>query len=114
MPHNYQTFGSTSTNGTNSSSYKNGTLRFLNESVTKSSDQAASRFMDIDKDNLTSEMILGGIALLLVLIIIFLLLCCVRYLYAKLPMVLKSLVMTVKAKLMWSSILRFMAQKYLD
>lgn len=57
---------------------------------------------------------MGGIAVLVILIIIFLLLCCIRYLYAKLPMVLKSLIVTVKAKLMWSSILRYMAQKYLD
>jgi len=86
----------------------------LNESEPKSADQAAGRFVDIDKDNLTSEMILGGIAFLLVLIIILSLLFCIRYLYVKLPKVLKSLIMTVKAKLMWSSVLRFMAQKYLD
>ena len=86
----------------------------MNESEPRSADQAAGRFMDIDKDNLTSEMILGGIAFLLVLIIILSLLCCIRYLYVKLPKVLKSLIMTVKAKLMWSSVLRFMAQKYLD
>jgi len=65
--------------------------------------------MSIDKDNLSSEMILGGIGFLVILIIIFSLLCCIRYLYARLPMVLKSLIMTIKAKLMWSSVLRFMA-----
>lgn len=57
---------------------------------------------------------MGGIAFIVILIIIFLLLCCIRYLYAKLPMVLKSLIVTIKAKLMWSSVLRYMAQKYLD
>ncbi len=83
----------------------------MNESDPRS---AAGSFIDINKDNLTSEMIVGGIAFLIVLIIILSLLCCIRYAYAKLPTVLKSLVMTVKAKLMWSSVLRFMAQKYLD
>jgi hypothetical protein len=86
----------------------------LNESDPRSADQAAGSFMDINKDNLTSDMILSGIAFLIVLIIILSILCCIRYAYAKLPTVLKSLVMTVKAKLMWSSVLRFMAQKYLD
>jgi len=86
----------------NSSSYQNGTLSFLNESDTKSADEAKRRFMHIDKDNLPSAIIMAGIALLLVLIIIFLLICCIWYLYAKLPIVLKLLVMTVKAKLIWS------------
>lgn len=89
-------------------------MRFLNESDPRSADEASASFIDINKDNLTSEMIVGGIAFLIVLIIILSLLCCIRYAYAKLPKVIKSLVVTVKAKLMWSSVLRFMAQKYLD
>ena len=86
----------------------------MNESQTQSAEEAAGKFLAVDKDNLTSEMIVAGIAFLAVLVLIISILCCIRFFYAKLPKVLKSLIVAIKAKLMWSSVLRFMAQKYLD
>ena len=86
----------------------------MNETEAGSAEEAAGKFLNINKDNLVSEIILGVFALILVLIIIVTVLCCIRYLYARLPKALKSLIMTIKAKLMWSSVLRVMSQKYLD
>jgi len=105
---------SNSTNNTDSSANQNITLRFLNETEAESAEETAGKFLNINKDNLVSEIILGVIAFVLVLIIIVAVLCCIRYLYIRLPKALKSLIMTIKAKLMWSSVLRVMSQKYLD
>lgn len=79
-----------------------------------SAEEAAGKFLSIDKDNLVADMIIGGVALIFVLIMIAMLLVCIKYVYPKLPKLLKRLIMTIKAKLMWSSILRYMTQSYLD
>jgi hypothetical protein len=75
---------------------------------------AAGKFLNVDRDNLVADMILAAIALTTVLLAIALILLCIKYLYPKLPKVMKKLVSTVKSKLMWSSVLRYMTQSYLD
>lgn len=55
--------------------------------------------------------VLGSVILLILVSIV---LVCVKYLYKRLPKVLKNLLLKVKGKLMWSSLLRFITQSYLD
>lgn len=56
---------------------------------------------------------MAGIALIIVLLIIAMIVACIKCYYQKLPQIMKSLVMTIKHKLMWNSILRYMSQSYL-
>jgi hypothetical protein len=56
---------------------------------------------------------MAGVALIIVLLIIAMIVTCIKCYYQKLPKIIKSLVTTIKHKLMWNSILRYMTQSYL-
>lgn len=93
----------------------NSTTRLLNMTESaESPEEAAAKILSIDKDNLIADLILGCIALFVVLLLIIAVLLLIKYHYRKLPEILKKLIQTIKAKLMWSSILRYMTQSYLD
>lgn len=86
----------------------------VNESTSGNETESGSKFMNINKDNLVSDLLLASLALVALLIVLCTILLCLKYAHLKLPQILKKLFRKIKAKLMWSSVLRYMTQSYLD
>ena len=66
------------------------------------------------EDNFIPTLVLAGTAFVMVLLVICFVVICIRCMLKSLPKIIKSLCMTIKHKLMWSSILRYVSQSYLS
>jgi len=112
MPKSNTTVPSSNSTARGNETTGNHTLRLLQETAAESENttiaEESDKFMNIQGDNLVADALLAGLALVSVLIAIGTILLCIKYVYPKLPKVLKGLIKTIKAKLMWSSVLRSM------
>lgn len=88
--------------------------RLLLEESEESASSQASKLFNMTSEELMTNVVLAVLGCLALLIAVALLFVCYKYLYHRLPKRLKSLLDIVKKKLMWNSILRYSAQKYLS
>ena len=88
--------------------------RLLLEESEESASSQAGKFLNMTSEELMTNVVLAVIGCLVLLIVVALVVVCYKYLYHRLPKPLKSLLELVKKKLMWNSILRYTAQKYLS
>jgi hypothetical protein len=86
--------------------------RRLNED--QSADKMASKSLSIDKDNQFANIVLVCLALVLFLMLVAFVVCCTKFVMPKMPRTIRNLGQKIKAKLMWSSILRYATTSYLS
>ena len=58
-------------------------------------------------DNLIPTIVMGAVGLVVLLIVIIGILVCIKYVYPRMPSIIQKIIMKIKAKLMWSSALRY-------
>lgn len=68
----------------------------------------------MNPDNLVPDIIFAVVALVVLIFLIGMIFVCIKCVYPKAPKFLKDLIMKLKHKLMWGSLLRYVTQSYLS